>query len=126
MERVIFNEKYPIWKEEIIKEKLNKTLDEIVDYFINRIKENPKVKFIWVFDHYEHTKSIWWEISSDIKWAKIINFCFWKELVNPLWLGVRPRGIWIIELNDKFVITFLEAPSEKWTETMKKWVEELK
>ncbi len=36
MEKVLLKEKYPVWKLEIEKSKLNRTLDEIVNYFVEK------------------------------------------------------------------------------------------
>ena len=125
MEKVLLKEKYPVWKLEIEKSKLNKTLDEIVNYFVEKIEKDPIAKLIWVFDHLKHTKSFSWSIMEWIKWAKMVVFCFWKELSSPLTLAVKPRCIGIAELENKFVISFMEAPSDWPNEKMKSWVMDL-
>ena len=122
MEKILLKDKYPVWKIEIEKSKLNKTLDEIVDYFVEKIEKDPIAKLIGVFDHWQHTKLIWWDILEWIKWAKMVIFCFWKSIPSPLNLAVKPKSIGIAELNDKFVISFLEAPSEGANEKMRNWV----
>jgi len=122
---MILKDKYPVWKIEIEKSKLNKSLDEVVNHFVKKIEEDPIAKLIWVFDHLEHTKSFNWNIAEGIKGAKMVVFCFGSKISWPLALALKPRSIWIVELDDKFVISFLEAPSDAANEKMKKWINEL-
>jgi hypothetical protein len=50
-----------------------------------------------------------------MKAAKIIIFCGWADITIPEMLAVKPRNIWIVELEDRYVITMLEVPNpEKW------------
>ena len=48
-------------------------------------------------------------IAPEIRDAKIIIFCFGKEIKNPGVMAVRPRSIGVVELEHTFVITFLDA-----------------
>jgi hypothetical protein len=96
------------------------------DDFINKIKEkidNDKIaSFIWIFDHYNHTKKIWGDINDNIIDWKIIVFCFGQELPKAEVMWVRPRNIAIAEFDNKFVISFSEAPKEQANEKMSKWI----
>lgn len=126
MEKKVLLEKYNILTKEILKEncKFNNT-NEIVKNLEENIKNDPIATHIWTFDHFEHTKNINWEISEDVKDAKIILFCFGKAITNPEILAVRPRNIAIVELNNKFIISFLEAPQAPANEKIWKWINNL-
>jgi hypothetical protein len=125
MEKVLFKDKYPVWKVEVEKEKFGKSLEDIVDYFLKKIEEDPIAKLIGVFDHYSHTQSIGGPIAEGLEGAKMVVFCFGKEIPGALALATKPRSIGIAETNDKFVISFLEAPSDGPNEKMRKWISEL-
>ncbi len=122
-----FQEIYPIFAEEFLKEDLPvDTLDELCCFFLQEIEKHPIAVFLGVFDHYLHTNAIeGGEISEDIIGAKNITFCFGKKLLDPKVLSVRPRSIGICETKTHFVISFLEAPNPALTETMAKWVRKL-
>jgi len=45
--------------------------------------------------------------------GKILLFCFGQSIPKPQAMAVRPRNIAIAEFEDKFVVSFLEAPVEK-------------
>ena len=123
MEKIQLMEKYSIYTKEISKDKTKfKNVDEFVDYLKENIEKDPIATFIWAFDHYEHTKKLWWQIADGIKAAKIVLFCFGQEIPKPQALSVRPRNIAIVEYDDKFVVSFLEAPKEKANEKMIKWI----
>lgn len=121
-------EKYPIWTLEVEKNETQcKSVDEVCNYFIRKIDENPKAAFIGLFDHYGHTKNLPdGEIAQGIKDAKIVVFCFGPKIPSPQVLAVRPRNIGICDMGDKFVISFLEAPAENINTIMEKWAVGLK
>ena len=82
--------------------------------------------YIGIFDHYSHTSSVEGsEIAADIKDAKNIIFCFGKELLNPMVLAVRPRAIGVADMQESFVLSFLEAPNPTANEAMIKWCKSL-
>lgn len=57
---------------------------------------------------------------------KVIVFCFGKELPTPEVLAVRPRSIGVCELEDKFVLNFLEAPNDMANKTMEEFIKSIK
>jgi len=128
MRQALFQEKYPIYTLEIDKsETACGSVDEIIDYLKSKIDAHPVVAFIGVFDHYAHTKSLKDGVVSDqIKDARNILFCFGKELPSPCVLAVRPRSIGVAEMEDSFVVTFLEAPNPVANEAMEGWALGLK
>ncbi len=128
MKQALFHEKYPIYVLELDKSETScGNVDEIVDYYKRKIAEHPIAALIGVFDHYTHTASIPdSSISEEIRNAGNIVFCFGKDIVNPKALAIRPKSIGIAELDDRFVISFLEAPNPAANEAMETWTLALK
>jgi len=127
MKQVTLMKKYPIFELDIEKSETNlKSVDEILDHLKAEIDLHPVARFIAIFDHYSHTKSLAdGEVSDNILDAKNIILCFGKRIPEPNLLGVRPRAIGVVELNDKFVLSFMEAPNPDATEAMKSWVKSI-
>ncbi len=120
-------EKYPIFKLDIEKSETSyKSINEILNYLKDKIYNHEIARYIGEFDHYSHTKNVKdSEIAEEILDAKIIICCFGKSLSKPTVLSVRPRSIGVAELEDKFVITFLEAPNPIANNTMESWIKGL-
>ena len=127
MEQVQFKDKYPIFKTTIKKTELPHTsIDEIFDFLKEEISIHPIATYVGEFDHYKHTSCLEESsIDSAIKNAKNILFCFGKELMVPEVLAVRPRSIGIAEMENEFVITFMEAPNPVANESMQRWIKSL-
>lgn len=128
MRQVLLQEKYPIYTLEIDKSETSfDSVDSILAFIKSKIESHPVVSYIGTFDHYEHTKSLKdGVVSSEILDAKNIIFCFGKELPRPCVLAVRPRSIGVAEMENAFVITFLEAPNPVANEAMEGWAMSLK
>ncbi len=124
MKQKILMEKYPIFDLEIgFDETTFRSVDEIIGYLKTKIDEHPVARYIAVFDHYSHTKSLSdGMINEDIKDAKNIICCFGKELPKPEVLAIRPRSIGVAQMSDKFVVSFLEAPNPAANSAMESWV----
>ncbi len=120
-------EKYPVYVQEIAIDKMPyNNVDEVLEYFKQKIDADPVATFIEVFDHYEHTKCLQGGvINPDILDAKNIVFCFGEKLPDPRMLAVRPRSIGVAQMKEVFVVSFLEAPVVHVNEKMQKWVDEL-
>lgn len=128
MKQTILMDKYPISSITIAKNETTfSTVDEIINDLKNKIDAHPVATYIATFDHYGHTKNLGeaGELSSDIVDAKNIICCFGKQLVDPTLLAVRPRAIGVVEMNDNFVISFLDAPNPQAHDFMVAWVKEL-
>ena len=126
MTQTTFMDKYPLHSLKIPKNKTKlNDIDEIIDYYKNKIIEHPISTFISIFDHYSHTKSINGEISPDIKNAKNIIFCFGSAIPNTKILAIRPRSIGVAELEESFMIEFMQAPKENIQELLEVWTKEL-
>lgn len=122
MKKSMLNEKYPVCVLEITKSECGySTVEELTEYFKARIAENPKVKFIGVFDHYAHTSSIGGEINPAIVGAVDVLFCFGFALPNPQILALRPRSIGIADMGEHFVVSFMEAPMQPANLAMESW-----
>lgn len=127
MKQTLFQEKYPVLVSEIGKSETTcKSVEDVAAYFKAKIAENPKVKFIALFDHYAHTKSINGEIGAGICGALDVIFCFGFALPNPQVLAVRPRAIGVADMGDKFVVSFMEAPMKPANDAMEMWVKGLR
>lgn len=128
MKQKIFKEKYHIFEIEYKKNELTYTsVDEIINALQVKIDAHPVLAFIAIFDQYKHTSLLEGsEINPNIKAAKNIVFCFGKELPTPEVLAVRPRSIGVCEMEDKFVLNFLEAPNDMANKTMEDFVQSLK
>ncbi len=123
MEQVLFKEKFPLYTKTIEK---RYTMQELTDYFRNKIEEHPIAGFITMFDHYAYTSAKpEHAIAEDIVDVKNVVFCFGKEIPHPYVPAVRPRSIAVCETKESFVISFMEAPNEKLTQVMIDWVEAL-
>lgn len=127
MKHTLLNDKYPIFSLEIEKSEIRyRSLPALIDYFKEKIAENPKVQFLTVFDHFAHTSRIGGEIMPGLVGAVDIVFCFGFAIPNPLVLAVRPRAIGIADLGERFVISFMEAPMVPANQAMRTWVMDLK
>ena len=127
MQELPFKEEYPIYTMTLKKSKTTlRSVDEILNALLSKIKSHPVATYIGLFDHYKHTSCLnSGEISSEIVDAKNILFCFGKELQVPEILALRPRSIGIAEQKDKFVLSFLKAPNPAANEAMTVWVNSL-
>ena len=128
MKHSLLQEKYPVFTLEVEKSETSfSAVDPIVEYLKQCIDSHKSARFIAVFDHYAHTKSLpEGQIGKEILDAKNIVFCFGIALPNPQVMAVRPRSIGAVELVDSFVITFMEAPMPVANAAMEKWAKSLK
>lgn len=119
-------DKYPVYSLELSKNKISQTkVSDIAEYFKEKIQLHPIAKFIAIFDHYTHTKELNGDINPNIIDAQNVVFCFGPAIPNTKILAVRPRSIGIAELEDKFVIEFIEAPKEEIHQLMESWAKGL-
>lgn len=122
MKQIHFQEKYPITVMELAKtETPYASVAAIADYFKSCIASTPRVSYIGSFDHFAHTDRIGGEIAPDIKAAVNVLFCFGHALPNPQVLAVRPRSIGIVDMGDRFVISFMDAPMKPANDAMQAW-----
>ena len=124
MKQITVMEKYPVYTLRVEKSETDyQTIDAIFNYLKQQIEAHPIATYIGEFDHYAHTTSLEvGEVSDEIKAAKNLVCCFGKVLPRPEVLAVRPRSIGVAELEDAFVISFLEAPNPDANKAMESWV----
>jgi len=127
MKKTIFLDKYPVYTLEIEKDETTyKDVFEIAKY-IQMLIENHKIAtYISTFDHYQHTVSINGEIVDGLKAAMNVLFCFGNAIPTTKILAARPRSFGICELENSFIIEFLEPPKENLTEVMEDWAKSIK
>jgi hypothetical protein len=120
-------DKYPVYSLELLKTEVKQSdVPEILAYFKEKIEAHPIAKFIAIFDHYSHTTSLDGDIMEGMKDAQNIVFCFGPAIPNTKILAARPRSIGVSELEDRFVIDFIEAPKEQLHDLMESWAKDLK
>jgi len=126
MKKTIFMEKYPIYTLELKKTEIaQKSVAEIIEYFKKQIETHPIAKFIAIFDHYAHTQNIDGEINESILDVQNILFCFGTAIPDTKMVAVRPRSIGVCELENSFVIEFMEVPKEELNVVLENWSKEL-
>ncbi len=123
MKQITVMEKYPVFTLTVNKNETRfKNVDEILAYLKEQIQAHPVAVYIGEFDHYAHTKSLKeGEIAKEIKAAKNIICCFGKALSKPEVMAIRPRSIGVAEMDDAFVVSFLEAPNPEANNAMEAW-----
>lgn len=126
MKKTVYMDKYPVFTLSVQKSEISYTnVAEIIAYFKAKVEAHPVAKFIATFDHYAHTKGLGGEIMEGLKEAQNIIFCFGPAIPNTKILAVRPRSIAVCELEDSFVIEFMEAPKEEMHALMETWAKAL-
>ena len=123
MKKINLMDKYPVYTKEVLKSKTKfKNIDEYIDALKQKIEADEIATYIGIFDHFEHTSKIGWEIMEGMIAGKILLFCFGQSIPKPQAMAVRPRNIAIAEFEDKYVISFLEAPVEKANTKKINWI----
>jgi len=125
MQKISLMDKYPVYTKEILKSQTKfKNVDKFIEALKEKIEADEIATYIWVFDHFEHTNKIGGEIMEGMIAGKILLFCFGQSIPKPQAMAVRPRNIAIAEFNDKFVISFLEAPKQNVNTKIINWIVE--
>lgn len=128
MKQLLLKEKFPIFCLEVNRGEIDfDSVDAIIDYYRQCVERHPSAKFIAVFDHYQHTRSLpEGQVAEDILAAKNIIFCFGLTLPEPQAMAVRPRSIGVVETPESFVISFMEAPMPVANRAMETWTKALR
>jgi len=112
MKQSLTQERYAVFTLEVERgETACASIDDVVDYFTERIEAHPLARLIAVFDHHAHTRGLeQGSMSAEILAARSIILCFGITLPDPQAMALRPRSIGVCELADRFVLSFMEAP----------------
>jgi hypothetical protein len=127
MKQTLLQAKYPVYTLEVTKPECRfADIDAIITHLRDCVEGHKIAKMIAEFDHIAHTSDLpEGEIASDILAAKHIVFCFGTHLPNPQVMAVRPRSIGVVDMGDRFVVSFLEAPMPLANNAMEGWVKAL-
>ena len=127
MKHLTLMEKYPVNVKTILKSDTDKkTTDEIIAYLQSKIDAHPVATYIATFDHYAHTKSLEkGEINKTFSDAKNIIFCFGVQIPKAEMLAIRPRSIGVVETEESFVISFMDAPNPQAHQLIIEWIESI-
>ncbi len=125
--QTLLEEKVPVYLLEIEpSECLFGSVEEIADHFIAKIKAHPTACHIALFDHFAHTKKLpEGQLAENIKAALNVVFCFGLTLPEPAQLANRPRSIGICETDDRYIISFMEAPMPVANALIEEWAKSL-
>lgn len=124
MKQITIMEKYPVFTLEIMKHETSyQSVDEILEYLKSKVEVHPIATYIGEFDHFAHTSCLTeGTIAKEIKDAKNLICCFGKVLPRAEVLAVRPRSIGVAEMEESFIVSFLEAPNPDANAAMEAWV----
>jgi hypothetical protein len=127
MESLLVKDIYPVKTLTVAKSQISLAdADAVIAYFKAKIDAHPVAVYIGEFDHYAHTTSLpEHAIDESFKAVKIIIFCFGKELPKAELAAVRPRSIAVVEREEDFVVSFMDAPNPAAQEAMMTWTEGL-
>jgi hypothetical protein len=127
MEALVSYETHPVFVLSIAKEETELDgIDAVVAHFRSRIDAHRCARFIGIFDHLAHTRSLPdGEVAEGILAARNVIFCFGMSIPSPDILAWRPRSIGIAELADRFVVSFLEPPMPLVNAAMESWALQL-
>lgn len=127
MKQSLQEQPYPVFVLELNRNETGyRSVDEIIGYLENAIRDSGIARVIAVFDHYEHTRNLQLgQIAANILAAKNLLFCFGLSLPDPAALALRPRSLGVAETTTGFVISFLEAPMPVANQLMEDWVKAL-
>ncbi len=126
LNQFMLQDTYPVRSLDLPKGSTNHTTDALVEYLHRCIEAEPRAGYIATFDHYSHTRQQpEHEIADEIHDARLVIFCFGLRLPAPEAPAARPRSISVVETDDRFVISFMEAPMPLGNNLMTEWVEGL-
>ena len=128
MTKTMLLDTYPVYAAEIAKDDTEcDNVDDVMARLKEKIEAHPVAGYIGEFDHFGHVAAqAEGKIADEIEAAKHVMFCVANAIPNPMIGAVRPRAISVVETDDKFVISYLEAPVEQANQVMEDWVGSLR
>ncbi|MFD2110319.1 DUF6858 family protein [Thiorhodococcus fuscus] len=123
MKQTFSTTEYPVFTLEFSRNETSfDSVDAICGYFRACIEAHRAAVFIAEFDHLAHTMSLpEGQVGDEIRAAKNVVFCFGIALPSPQALAGRPRSIGVAEIEQGFMVTFLEAPMPIANAAMEDW-----
>jgi len=127
LKQTLLKETVPVYQLEIERTECRyASVDEIAAHLKALIEADHLARFIAIFDHYAHTRSLpQGQISKNIRAAVNVIFCFGLTLPEPVQLANRPRSIGVCEIDDRFILSFMEAPMPVANAVIEDWVKSL-
>ncbi|MGD2083034.1 MAG: hypothetical protein PVF91_08715 [Chromatiales bacterium] len=99
-------------------------IDDVVRFLTERVDAHPLARFVAVYDHHAHTRSLEsGYVDPSIVAARSIVLCFGLTLPGPASMALRPRSMGVCEFADRFVVTFAEGPMPVANLAMERWAE---
>ncbi len=124
MNKTVIQDMYLVTTQEVAKTNTTYTSVQEIEVFLKaQMQAHPVVAYIGTFDHYAHTASLeGGMIPADIKAAINVMCCFGIAIPNPVFMGVKPLSIAVVETTNSFVLSFVEAPAPSAQQAMESWV----
>jgi len=127
MEKIVLAERYLVNKKEILKTETTFTsVEEIESYLKAEIEKHPVAAYIATFDHYAHTKNLDGMIPRDVLGALNVMCCFGMAIPNAEFMAIKPMSIAVVEKDENFVMSFIEAPAPSAQQAMSTWIAGIK
>jgi hypothetical protein len=125
--QTLLEETVPVYQLEIERAECRfASVEAIAAHLKALIEANKTARFIAIFDHYAHTRSLpQGQLAKNIRAAVNVIFCFGLTLPEPAQLANRPRSIGVCEMDDRFVISFMEAPMPVANAVIEEWAKSL-
>jgi len=102
------------------------SVEAIAAHFRAKIEAHPTACYIASFDHFAHTSQLpEGQLADNIRAAINVVFCFGLTLPEPVQLANRPRSIGICETDDRYIISFMEAPMPVANAVIEEWAKSL-
>jgi hypothetical protein len=123
----LLKETIPVYQLEIERAECRfDSVEEIAAHLKGLIEANETARFIAIFDHYAHTHSLpHGHVAKHIRGAVNVVFCFGLTLPEPAQLANRPRSIGVCQIDERFVISFMEAPMPVANAVIEEWAKSL-
>lgn len=127
MDTTIFQGKFPLHVRAIPKSRSNcPSADDVIGELRERIGADDSMELIAVFDHMAHIReNAGGFVADGIEDSRHILFCAGDSLPNARYATFCPQSISVIELPDRYIVSFPDSPSEAANEAMGRLVESL-
>lgn len=128
MNKLQLLDEYPVFVENVAKADTDcANADDAIACLRAQVEAKRGAALIGVFDHRGHVAALpEGKTAEEIIDSKHLLFCLSNDTPNPLIAAVCPRAVSVVELADKFVISFLEALVEAPNQASAGWIEALR